>query len=61
MRQALIAFGLVLVGYVLGTYSSPVRADDNDKIVALLRDLVRVEDKQVDALRNIADRVRPCR
>jgi hypothetical protein len=54
MRQTLIALGLMFVGYVLGTQQSPARADDNDKIVALLRDLVRAEEKQVDALRTIA-------
>ena len=60
-RQTLIALGLVLAGYVLGSRLSPAQADDNDKIVSLLRDMVRMEERQADSLRSIAERVRSCR
>ena len=57
MRQTALALGLVLIGYVLGSLQGPAKADDSEKMLALMRDLVRAEEREVDALRNLADRV----
>jgi len=61
MRHAAIALGLVLVGYVLGSLHSPAHADDSGKIVDALRELVRVEERQVDVLKSISERLRSSR
>jgi hypothetical protein len=61
MRHAAIALGLVLVGYVLGSLRSPAQADDSGKIVDALRELVRVEERQLDALKSISERLRSSR
>jgi hypothetical protein len=60
MRNTLIVLALVASGYLLATLHTPARADDSGKVVDALRELVRAEEKQADALRRIAESSAKC-
>lgn len=60
MRQSVIAVCLLTIGYLLGTLRAPAHADDSGKVVDALREIVRSQERQTDALRRIADNSAKC-
>jgi len=60
MRNLIVALMLLAAGYALGGVRTTASADDNSKMIDLLREIARAEATQADALKTIARASEKC-